>query len=94
MDVLGTLKYALASVLSIVVDFFCAILPTSPFNEYMHYFSEFEYLQYINYFLPIDTFVAIMETWLVCVALWYAYGFLKDIITWISGYGVGGVPKG
>lgn len=92
MDILGTLQYVLSSALLAVVEFITSILPTSPFVKYMHYFSESKYLKYINYFIPIDVCVAIMETWLLCVALWYAYGFFRDIINWVSGYGSGAVP--
>lgn len=91
MDILGYLEYAVGSILLSVVEVLVKILPTSPFTAYMHYFSESQYLKYINYFVPIDVCVAIMETWLVCVALWYAYGFVRDIMQWVSGYGVGGL---
>lgn len=93
MDILGIIKYGIAKVISVVVNLVVAILPTSPFQAYLNYFSEFEYLPYINYFLPIDTFIVIFEAWLAGVALWYVYCFIMDVIGWVSGYGSGGVPS-
>lgn len=81
------IKGALSGLLLSVVELITSILPKSPFTGYMHYFSESKYLKYINYFIPVDVIITIMETWLLCVALWYAYGFLKNIVTWVSSYG-------
>lgn len=90
MDFLGIVKYGIANVLSLLVELCCAILPTSPFETFLDYFSKFEYLPYINFFLPIDAFCAVFEAWLSCVLLWYVWQFVMDVISWVSGYGSGG----
>ncbi len=91
MDFVGVVKYGIANVLELLVELCCAILPTSPFRTFVAYFEKFEYLPYINYFLPIDMFCAVMQAWLTCVALWYVWQFVMEIVSWVSGYGSGGI---
>ena len=59
------------------------LLPTSPFvilDELGN--SEFyEILQFVNWFIPINTFVGILEGWLLCVGLYYGY---QIIFRWIK----------
>lgn len=35
----------------------------------------------VNWFIPIGTFVSILEGWLVCVAVYYAY---QIVLRWIK----------
>ena len=94
MDIIGGLEYVIATLLSGVVKILVAILPTSPFAAFQHYFSEFKYLKYINYFLPVDIFLSIMEAWLLCIALWYVWCFISDIMGWVSSYRGAGITGG
>lgn len=95
MGILSGLQMIIGAILDGIVALLCAILPKSPFKSYQHLFSEFEYLEYVNYFLPISEMVAVMQTWLLCVALWYVWNMVRDIMSWVSGYGGGSVtvPK-
>lgn len=93
MDIIGGLEYVIATLLNGVVNILVAILPTSPFRAFQHYFSDFKYLKYINYFLPIDIFLSIMQAWLLGVTLWYVWCFVSDIMSWVSGYGGSGVTS-
>lgn len=56
------------------------VLPTSPFSAYLDKFAAMPYLRYVNYFIPISDFIAIGETWLVAVGLFYLYSI---ILRWI-----------
>lgn len=51
------------------------LFPESPFTilEGMSNSEFYVWLQYVNWFVPIGTFVSILETWLVCVAVYYVY---------------------
>lgn len=59
------------------------LLPESPFvvlDELSR--SEFyEWLQFLNWFIPVNTFVSILEGWLVCVAVYYVY---QVVLRWIK----------
>lgn len=60
------------SVIGSVVTVLWSLLPSSPFTIIEN--TEFSGLvAKINYFLPIYEFVAIMETWLVAIAIFYLY---------------------
>ena len=41
----------------------------------------YEWLQYLNWFIPINTFVGILEAWLVCVGLYYVY---QVVLRWVK----------
>lgn len=61
---------SLGSVFSFVVD----ILPASPFAYIASAPEEvISILQGINYFIPIYNFVAILQAWLIAVAVYYLY---------------------
>ncbi len=59
------------------------LFPASPFvilDELAS--SEFyEWLQMVNWFIPINTFVGILEAWLSCVALYYVY---QVVLRWVK----------
>lgn len=73
------LSNALVSFAVGVVELF----PTSPFvilNEMSN--SEFyEWLQMVNWFIPINTFIGILEIWLSCVAVYYVY---QVVLRWVK----------
>ena len=72
MDFIFTLFNKLIDIISGMADFFYNLLPDSPFLI-IENSSYGDLLAKINYFIPIYEFVAIMETWLVAIAIWYIY---------------------
>ena len=62
------------------LDWVLKLLPTSPFAAYIDALETIPFLASLNYFLPISTFVAIGEAWLVAVGLFYLYSI---ILRWI-----------
>lgn len=59
------------------------VLPDSPFsvidNSPIH-----KYLGYINYFFPVGEIIVILETWLICVGIYYIY---RIALRWIKAQG-------
>lgn len=59
------------------------LLPESPFvilDELSR--SEFyEWLRILNWFIPVNTFVSILEGWLVAVAVYYVY---QIVLRWVK----------
>lgn len=49
-----------------------ALLPVSPFQAFTQYFGQIPFLGAINYFLPIAEMLAVIEVWLVAVAVIYS----------------------
>ena len=51
-----------------------SVLPHSPFQSYLKSSSDFEgILKAVNYFVPVGTFVAILQLWVTAMFLWYLY---------------------
>lgn len=59
------------------------LLPASPFTilDELSTSEFYEWLQMLNWFIPINTFVGILEAWLVGVGLYYGY---QIIFRWIK----------
>ncbi len=51
------------------------LFPASPFTvlDELANSEVYEWLQFLNWFVPVGTFVSILESWLVCVAAYYVY---------------------
>lgn len=62
------------------LDWVCNLLPTSPFVAYIDALEAVPYLSYLNWFVPVSSFIAIGEAWLVSVGLFYMYSI---ILRWI-----------
>ena len=69
--------------LSAVLSFF----PPSPFtalNDLAADSEIAELLGYVNWFIPVNTFVAILEGWLLCVAIYYVW---QVVMRWLKAIG-------
>ncbi len=40
-----------------------------------------EWLGYVNWFIPIYSFIGILEAWLACVAIYYVY---QIVLRWLK----------
>lgn len=72
----------LIDILGVSVNALLLVFPSSPFTLITNS-SYSDLLGQINYFVPVGEFVAITESWIVAVALYYVYSvyarFLKAI---------------
>ena len=59
------------------------LFPASPFTvlDELGNSEVYEWLRMVNWFLPIGTFVSILEAWLTCVAVYYVY---QIVLRWIK----------
>ena len=59
------------------------LFPSSPFTilDELSSSEVYEWLRMVNWFVPIGTFVGILEAWLTCVAVYYAY---QIVLRWIK----------
>lgn len=73
---LDWMKELLAKFLNAVFE----LLPTSPFTSFIDALGELPYLGYLNYFVPVGTFLKIGAAWLSAIALFYVYSL---ILRWI-----------
>lgn len=59
------------------------LFPASPFGvlDELSTSEVYEWLRMVNWFIPIGTFVSILESWLTCVAVYYVY---QIVLRWIK----------
>lgn len=66
------------------LDIIVTVLPTSPFREIISTLGEMPFLGYINWFIPVGTFVKIGTVWLGAIGLYYAYSVIARWVKVIS----------
>lgn len=59
------------------------LFPESPFTilDDLSSSQVYDWLRMVNWFIPIGTFVSILEGWLTCVAFYYIY---QIVLRWIK----------
>lgn len=59
------------------------LFPASPFTilDELSNSIVYEWLQYLNWFIPVNTFVGILEGWLLCVGIYYGF---QIVLRWIK----------
>lgn len=62
------------------LDWVLALLPTSPFTKFLNMLEGVPFLGYLNYFIPVGTFITIGEAWLVSIGIFYLYSI---VLRWI-----------
>lgn len=65
--------YKIKSALIVLSNAILQFLPNSPFQSFIHSFSEIPGLGYLNYFVPVGEMIAIGQAWLVCIGIFYLY---------------------
>lgn len=74
----------MGDILSGGVKAILSLLPDSPFKilDSLTATGEIaEWLAYVNWFIPIYSFVGIFVEWLACVALYYVY---QIVLRWLN----------
>ncbi len=73
----------LNTIISAIANFFITILnflPKSPFS-YLDNSGIKDFIGYLNYFIPVSSLIAISETWLVAIGIYYIYSIA---LRWIK----------
>lgn len=71
---------AMNAILDKFLGWVLALLPTSPFTDVIDQLRELPYLGYLNWFVPVGTFIKIGSAWLGVITLFYMYSI---ILRWI-----------
>lgn len=61
------------SVFNQLYTWLIALLPNSPFRQFIDSFVKLPYLKYLNWFFPVTECLAVMGVWLTAVAVYYIY---------------------
>lgn len=57
----------------LILSICLTLLPQSPFAAFVSLTNDIPYLQYLNWFVPIDGIFAVMEVWLQVVLVYMGY---------------------
>lgn len=59
------------------------LLPESPFValEELAIAEAYQWLKWVNWFIPINSFIAILEAWLVAVGIYYG---VQIVLRWVK----------
>lgn len=71
------LTLAIASIL-------IAILPVSPFQNFIEALGELPYIGYFNWFFPVGRCLTTLAAWATCLGIWYGISWIfrqLDIIS-------------
>lgn len=63
------------------LHYFILLLPHSPFRAFMGEFQKLPYLEYINYFIPIGSIIAITQAWAMAIGVYYVYSV---VLRWLK----------
>lgn len=76
---MGSLSSELIAFVIAVIN----LLPQSPFLILEQYQGTqfYELLQMVNWFIPVNTFVGILEVWLPAVAIYYG---IQIVLRWVK----------
>lgn len=66
------------------LDVILKLFPVSPFTTFIAALQGVPYLGYINWFVPIGTFLQIGTAWLSAIALYYLYMVVARWIKLVS----------
>lgn len=67
-----------------VVGWLLQLLPTSPYKAFIEQCDSQQYLRYLNWFIPISSFIAIGEALLTCIAVYYLYQLIARKVSLIQ----------
>ena len=76
---LDSLSELFTTGLKAVLNFF----PDSPFTvlDELSRSEVAEWLGYLNWFIPVNTFVSIVQAWLACIAIYYVW---QIVLRWLK----------
>ena len=78
---------SLSEIFTGLVSAVLSFCPPSPFgilDELAANSQIAELLGFLNWFIPVNTFVAILEGWLACVAIYYVW---QVVLRWLKAIG-------
>lgn len=69
------------SLVKLIVIAIFEILPDSPFREmFDELMINFDFLPFLNWFLPFDICANMMLTWLDCILVYYLFVLVKKVV--------------
>lgn len=71
----------MSNLISNIGNALAALLPLSPFTDFIDNFVTPEYMGWLNWFFPVSEFLTIVSVWLTAVSLFLLYSI---IMRWVK----------
>lgn len=68
------------NLLSVLFTAVLNLLPDSPFQTLFDFKSQFDFLPYLNWFVPFDNALTITRFWISSIFAYYIYDIVSDVI--------------
>ena len=62
----------------LIITLVLSLLPFSPFQGFSYLVENIPFLSFVNWFVPIQEMLAIIESWLVVVTVYYGILYLLN----------------
>lgn len=62
----------------LILGLVLSLLPVSPFQAFTQYFAQIPFIGFINFFLPVGEMLAVLEVWLIAVAVIYSILYILN----------------
>lgn len=73
----------IASIVSTLLGNFASCIPDCPFEQFIQFSDDMKIMHYLNYFVPFDNFLVILQGWIVYVIMYLCArlisGTLRDV---------------
>lgn len=56
------------------------ILPDSPFQTLYEFKTEFDFLPYLNWFVPFDNALSVTRVWVTAIFAYYLYDTVSEVV--------------
>ena len=81
MDIFTNIFNALADLVMKFLNGLLALLPQSPFSAFLGAMEKWQFLEVLNWIVPIGTFISIGTAWLTAIGIYYAWSI---VLRWIK----------
>ena len=69
----------MTALLKIITMALYSILPSSPFRQFADTLNEFDFLPYLNWFIPFDSCLKFTTIWCTSLLIYYNFAFVKKL---------------
>lgn len=81
MDIFTNIFNTLADLVMKFFNGLLALLPQSPFSAFLGAMEKWQFLEVLNWIVPIGTFISIGTAWLTAIGIYYAWSI---VLRWIK----------
>ena len=79
LEGLGLSSVVRMGVILVIVSFVLTVLPESPFVQFANALPDTAWLRYFNWIFPVSECIAVLQTWLAAITVFYTVSVLARL---------------